>query len=145
MKTKLILIGAVSAVVITTAFAYTYRESPAPQTVSVFSGVATGSTSSPQATSLATFKVGDKTYPLDIAPNKTVIDAMRALASTGDFTFTTREYPGLGTFVDSINGQKGGSGMYWILYVNGATSANGVSATTLETGDVIEWKYEKGF
>lgn len=132
MKTKLILIGAVSAVVITTAFAYTYRESPTPQTISAFSDA-------------ATFKVGDKTYQIDITPNETVIGAMRSLASAGEFTFTSSEYPGLGEFVDSINGQKGVGGMYWILYVNDTTSASGVSATTLKTGDVIEWKYEKGF
>lgn len=137
MKTKFILIGAVSAVVITTVFAYTHRESPSPQTISVFSGVVT--------TSLATFKVGDKTYPLDIAPNETVIDAMRALASTNDFTFTASEYSGLGEFVDSINGQKGENGMYWILYVNGTLSAGGASATVLRDGDSVEWKYEKGF
>ena len=96
MKKNFILICAVFVVVITAAFTYTYRESSAPQTVSVFSGVAT--------TSRATFKVGDTTYLVDIASNETVIGAMRALASTGDLVYTGRDYPGLGTFVDSING-----------------------------------------
>ena len=132
MKTKFILIGAVFAVVITTAFIYTHREGPVQQTVQVFSDV-------------ATFKVGDKIYQIDVTPNETVVDAMRSLASTSDFSYTGKDYPGLGVFVDSINGQKGENGMYWILYVNGTTSANGVSATTLKTGDVIEWKYEKSF
>ena len=137
MKKQIIFIGAVVAVVITTAFAYTYRESSAPQTVSVFSGVAT--------TSRATFKVGDKTYQIKVAPNETVIDAMRSLASTGDLAYTSRDYPGLGTFVDSINGKKNANGMYWILYTNGVTASLGASAIVLKADDVIEWKYEKSF
>ncbi|MBI4065911.1 DUF4430 domain-containing protein [Candidatus Kaiserbacteria bacterium] len=137
MKKYFILIGAVAAVVITAAFSYTYRGSPASQTVSVNSYVAT--------TSRATFKVGDKTYQTDVAPNENVIGAMRTLSSTADFTYTSREYPGLGVFVDSINGIKNSGGMYWILYTNGVTASLGASATVLKADDVIEWKYEKSF
>jgi len=137
MKKQIIFIGAVVAVVITTAFAYTYRESSVQQKVSVFSGVAT--------TSRATFKVGDTTYLVDIASNETVIGAMRALASTGDLVYTGRDYPGLGTFVDSINGKKSADGLYWILYLNGTTTSRGASATVLNVGDVVEWKCEKSF
>ena len=137
MKKYFILIGAVVAVVITTAFAYTHLESPVQQTIQIFSDVAT--------TSHATFKVGDKTYSLDIAPNETVIDAMRSLASTSDFSYTGKDYPGLGVFVDSINGRKNAGGMYWILYLDGTTTSSGASATVLNDSDIVEWKYEKGF
>jgi len=70
---------------------------------------------------------------------------MRALASTSSFTFAGRDYPSLGFFVDSINGQKNAGGRYWILYVNDVSATNGVSSTVLQAGDLIEWKYEKGY
>lgn len=133
MKNKFILIGAVSVVILATIFSYVSWEKVSVQTGSI------------QTATNAVFKVGEKTYSVDIAAGETVIDAMRTLASTTDFTYTSRDYPGLGVFVDSIDGIKNAGGMYWILSVNGATSASGVSATTLKTGDVIEWKYEKGF
>lgn len=51
----------------------------------------------------------------------------------------------LGTFVDTINGQKNSDGYYWILYLNGRTSDIGASQTTLNDGDIVEWRYEKGY
>lgn len=102
--------------VLTTAFVYIHRESPTPQTISIH-----------------------------VTPNETVLAVMSTLASTSDFTFTGHDYPGLGFFVDSINGTKNAGGKYWMLYVNGTSSATGVSATILRTGDTVEWKYEKNF
>ncbi len=142
MKNKFILIGAVLVAIIATVFLYTQREQVSPQTTSVQSPSTTSST--PEALR-ATLKVGDKTYSVLITSGETVLDAMRTLASTSDFIFNGRDYAGLGFFVDSINGTKNEGGMYWILYINGVLASNGVSATTLKTGDVAEWKYEKGY
>lgn len=114
---RLILIGATLAVVIATAFVYTHSERAVPQVISVVNVTAKGM----------------------------VIDAMRSLASTSAFTFTGRDYPGLGFFVDSINGKKNADGMYWILYVNGVLATAGVSALSVSAGDTIEWKYEKSY
>ena len=75
----------------------------------------------------------------------TVLDAMRIPSSTSDFTFTGKDYPSLGFFVESINGQKAESGYSWILYVNGKLSGTGASQTTLKTGDTVEWRYEKNY
>ncbi|MDO8593638.1 MAG: DUF4430 domain-containing protein [bacterium] len=133
MKKYFIFIGAVAAVVITTAFAYTYQEGSVPQTISV------------PASARATFVVGDKTYEVPVAPDETVIRAMRSLALAGDFIYTSRQHPGLGEFVDSINGAKNAGGMYWMLYINGVSASAGASATLLHAGDVIEWRYEKSF
>lgn len=95
-------------------------------------------------TAQATFKVGSSTHPFNVRSGETVIDAMRALSSEGAFTFTGREYPSLGFFVDSINGRANADGRYWFLYVNGVSAASGASAVTVQPGDIIEWKYEKG-
>ena len=134
-----ILLGATVAVVLTAVFVYVPRESSAPQTIISVQSLVTDSTTQ------ATLKVDDKTYLLNITQNETAISAMRALASADTFTFTGREYPGLGFFVDSINEKKSGGGNYWVFYVNGVSASMGVSATLLQAGDIIEWKYEKGY
>ena len=91
-----------------------------------------------------TVAVGTAHYTADVANGTTVIDAMRSLAGEG-FSFTGREYPSLGFFVDSIGGKKNADGYYWILYVNGTSSELGASSVVPHSGDAIEWRYEKGY
>jgi hypothetical protein len=87
--------------------------------------------------------VGTSTYR--IQGHGTLIQAMRELASTTSFRYTSREYPGLGSFVESINGIRPSAGYYWILYKAGKKSSVGASSITLRSGDIVEWKYEKGY
>ena len=81
-------------------------------------------------------------YDAGIPADSTVLEAMRALLDSGAITFSGREYPSLGFFVESLNGKYGGDGFYWILYVNGKTSETGASQTSLKAGDAVEWRYE---
>ncbi len=74
----------------------------------------------------------------------TVLDAMKTEASAG-FTFTSKSYPALGVFIESIGGLTPAEGMYWILYINGATSTLGASQARVQTGDVVTWRYERGY
>lgn len=134
MKKQNLLIVAVIVLIGVGAFVYINNTLPTP----------TGSPQS-QTVSQATFTVGDVTYPIDIATGTSVLDAMKSLSSSGAITYTSQEYPGLGAFIDSINGQKSDKDNYWILYVNGTTTASGVSATTIASGDTVEWRYEKGY
>ncbi|MDP3965243.1 MAG: DUF4430 domain-containing protein [bacterium] len=92
-----------------------------------------------------TLSVGGKNYHGTVRVGATVLDAMNELASSGDFKFTSKEFPGMGTFVESINGKAGADGFYWILYVRGTLSQTGASQTIVNPGDNIEWKYEKGY
>lgn len=92
-----------------------------------------------------TLVVEGHSYTTFAPAGATVLDAMRTLASTSDFTFTGRDYPSLGFFVESINGQKAEAKHTWILYVNGKLSGTGASQTTLKAGDSVEWKYEKSY
>lgn len=49
-----------------------------------------------------------------------------------------------GTFVDSINGVRGGTdGKYWVFYVDGKMADKGADAYVAVGGEVIEWKFEK--
>ena len=92
-----------------------------------------------------TFKVGGETYRTHIDQAETVLDAMRLLASTTSFSFTGREYPSLGFFIESIDGKKNADGSYWFLYVNGTYASRGASQTTLVPGDTVLWRYEKNY
>lgn len=92
-----------------------------------------------------TLTVSGRLYAAYASTGSNVLDLMRSLASTSDLTFTGREYPSLGFFVDSIQGKKAENGYNWILYVNGKSSDTGASQTKLGAGDAIEWKYEKNY
>ncbi|MFA6486186.1 MAG: DUF4430 domain-containing protein [Candidatus Magasanikbacteria bacterium] len=89
--------------------------------------------------------VGTTTYPLSIAPSTTIYDAMRQLQidSRQPFLFSAKLFSGMGYFVDEINGIKNNpnTNQYWILFINGRSSAVGASAYFINEGDVINWKY----
>jgi hypothetical protein len=105
---------------------------------------ATKPTIAPRAAVLvadATLKVGSTTYPLILHSDETVIEAMRELSAAGDLAFTGRQFPGLGFFVDSLNGIQNTGGKYWVFYLNGVSSTEGASSVVLKKGDVVEWKF----
>ena len=84
-------------------------------------------------------------YEFTAQKSETVLDAMRDFAKTAQFDFTTKEFPGLGAMIESINGLENGNGYYWILYINGKNSAKGASSAHVHVGDSIEWKYEASY
>ncbi len=73
----------------------------------------------------------------------TVYDAMLAYQAAGEFSFTGKNYAGLGFMLDSINDKGPAGGKYWFLYVNGESAQTGASQTTLKAGDRVEWRYKK--
>ena len=102
-------------------------------------------TSTKTASIEITLSVGGKNYHGTIRAEATVHDAMNELASSSDFKFTSKEFSGMGAFVESINGKPNANGFYWILRVNGKESQKGISQTFISQGDTVEWKYEKGY
>ncbi len=82
---------------------------------------------------------------IPVQATSTALEAMVSFeeSSGHQFIYTGHDDPGLGFFVDSINGKKNSNGLYWFLYVNGVSSATGASQTMLHPGDVVEWRYEK--
>lgn len=90
----------------------------------------------------ATVIVAGRSYPVLLEADTTVLGAMRELSSSGALSFSGKEFPSLGFFVESINGVKNAKGAYWMLYQNGVQSRVGASSTAIRPGDVIEWKYE---
>ena len=96
-------------------------------------------------TATAIVKIEGESYPISVSLNETVIDAMLALREAGTITFTSKEYPPLGTSIDSINGVKNGNNGFWIFSINGVESSKGVSSAAINPGDSIEWKYENNY
>ena len=90
-----------------------------------------------------TLIVASSSYQIDVPPDSTVLDVLRAAASTSALQFSGREYPSLGFFIDSINGVRGANGSYWALYINGTYSQLGASSAVVKAGDTVEWRYEK--
>ena len=117
---------------------------PIQKSENAASQILTAPPSAPQTPNV-TFAASGTSSGVYAPPGSTVLDAMRTLASTSDFTFSGRDYSSLGFFVDSIKGKENADGYYWILYVNGKSSDTGVSQTTLSAGDTVEWKYEKSY
>lgn len=50
-----------------------------------------------------------------------------------------------GIFVDSINNQSNNDDSFWIFYVNGQIANVGPDQYNCQTGDKIEWRFEKVF
>jgi hypothetical protein len=64
--------------------------------------------------------------------------------SSQPFIFSTKNYPGMGQFVEEINGIKNDfkQNKYWIYYINNKSAIAGISQYIIQQGDIIEWKYE---
>jgi len=73
----------------------------------------------------------------------TVLSAMEAHRDASDFTFSGSSFPGLGFFVDTIDGRRTEDGYHWLLYIDGEMSSRGVSSARVAPGSVVEWRYEK--
>ena len=89
----------------------------------------------------AEIRVASTAYPITVRGGETLFEAMQALSLVGTFTFTGRDYAGLGFFVESINGVPNAGGKYWVFYLNGVSSTEGVSLVKLKQGDLVEWKF----
>jgi hypothetical protein len=88
---------------------------------------------------------GAETYTLPLDMETTVVEVMARLSASQPFTYRTKEFPGLGAFVDEINGKRNADGYYWILRINGKKSDLGISQAVVHPGDAIEWRYEKSY
>lgn len=83
-------------------------------------------------------------YSVPVSQEGTVLEAMNAYAATSDFSFSGREFSGLGLLVEEIGELENMDGYYWSLYINGELSELGVSSARVYPGDTVEWRYQKG-
>lgn len=94
----------------------------------------------------AVLKVGGSSYETYLPEGSNVYDLMNGIAAQyPEFHFKGRNFPGLGFFVEEINGvsQNKKEGFYWIYYINNKVASVGVSNYKIKENDVITWNYEK--
>ncbi len=59
-----------------------------------------------------------------------------------DITYTSKQYPTMGSFLESLQGVRNANGKYWMLTINGTVSPVGMSQAQVTKGDTIVWTYE---
>ena len=86
-------------------------------------------------------------YEMSVASGSSVYDVMVQAQETSALRFTGSEFPGLGFFVEGINGleQNPRDGKYWIYYINGKKANVGISIYNVQANDVVSWKYEQEY
>jgi hypothetical protein len=90
------------------------------------------------------------TYTVNINDGDTVFDVLKNASNQNTFTIDYVSDPTWGAFVTQIGsvgysstlGYNSPDGKYWFLYINGQTSADGVSSAKVKNSDQIEFKYE---
>jgi len=91
----------------------------------------------------ATIIVNQKQYPI-YSTTSTLYQILQSLSQNNEIEITTKYFPGMGEFVETINGITNDkiAGKYWIYYINGAVAQIGISQYIPKQNDIIEWKYE---
>ncbi|MBX9907034.1 DUF4430 domain-containing protein [Patescibacteria group bacterium] len=76
---------------------------------------------------------------------KTVLEVLQQLDTEDDeVRLTTKDYPGLGTLVESIGDKTNGmDDKYWQYKVNGTMPQVGADTLEVKNGDTIEWYFSK--
>ena len=92
----------------------------------------------------ATLVVEDRTYAVSVSEGSSAYDLMVKARETSDLQFKGKEFPGLGFFIQEINGleQSPRLGKYWMYYINSTKAEVGISAYTVNSHDIILWRYE---
>lgn len=143
-KWTIIIAGTLAFVSVALVLSSSYEraaELPTPQTISeeVFDGT-------PRHTEAVTEEIASatpaRTHVLIADTTGSVESLMQGKLSSGSLMYTSRAYPTLGSFLESIDGLKNQNGFYWMLYINGSSASVGMSHAQVVPGDRIEWRYE---
>ncbi len=82
---------------------------------------------------------------IKLEEGKTVFDLLKKVTQENNLEFSFKEYPGLGVFVESIDGISNDAKInkWWQYWVNGEYAQAGASIYKFKNSDLIEWKYVK--
>ena len=70
----------------------------------------------------------------------TILDLLEALERQNGIAIEKRNFPGLGVFIEAIQGVHNTNDSYWQFWVNGEYSKVGASQYALKDGDKVLWK-----
>lgn len=81
---------------------------------------------------------------VNVNPGETVLNVLTRLnAENAVIALGVKEYPGLGTLVESMGGKRNGMGNeYWQYLVNGVMPQIGADQFVLSPGDSVEWHFK---
>lgn len=143
-KWTIIIAGILAFVSVALVLSSSYEraaELPTPQNISeeVFDGT-------PRHTETVTEEAAPatptRTHALIADTAGSVESLMQERHLSGSLTYTSRTYPTLGSFLESIDGLKNQNDFYWMLYINGSSASVGMSHAQVVPGDRVEWRYE---
>lgn len=86
--------------------------------------------------------LNDKKYSTYLNDGDTVYDVLLRINKEDNLRFEGKNHPGLGFFVENIDGLENVNGKYLIYYINNVEAQVGVSNYVLNKGDIISWKLE---
>lgn len=70
----------------------------------------------------------------------TVLDLLELLEKRHGVPIETRNFPGLGQFIEAIHGVHNTNNLYWQYWVNDEYAKVGASQYVLQDGDTVLWK-----
>lgn len=84
-----------------------------------------------------------KSLRMTVSPDSTVFSLLEEFSRKGNFGLATKDYPGMGVFVESISQKKGGDGnRWWQYWVNDKFGEVAADKKQIKPGDKVEWRYE---
>ena len=82
-------------------------------------------------------------YQVIPSPDSTVFSLLEKLAQRENFEIESTLYEGIGVFVESIDGLKGGTdNKWWQYWVNDELPMIAADKKEIKGGDKVEWKFE---
>ncbi len=84
-----------------------------------------------------------KSLRITVSPDSTVFSLLEEFSRKGNFGLATKDYPGMGVFVENIGEKKGGDGnRWWQYWVNDKLGEVAADKKQIKPGDKVEWRYE---
>ncbi len=93
---------------------------------------------------IAFLEVSGVKYETSIQQEISVYDFMQKLKDERKIDFESKNYTGIGKFIESINEVKNGD-KSWVYYVNNKKAEIGVSNYKIKNRDIVSWKYENSY
>jgi len=93
----------------------------------------------PISSDITCTKVDSQTITYQGIEGKTALAILKECFGNG---VVTTEYPGMGEFVDSIDGIVPSETQFWAFYVNGEMSMEGASTFVTGNDDQIKWQLD---
>jgi len=83
-----------------------------------------------------------KPYQIIPLENSTVFSLLEEVSARENFKVESKVYEGMGVFVESIAGVKGGTdNKYWQYWVNGELPMVDADKKAVKKGDKVEWRF----